>query len=197
MSTLNTDTARPVRRRWLVFLPLGIFLALAAVFLAMLLSGRDASTIPSALIGEPAPETDLPPLDPSDVTGLDSDDFIGKVTLVNIWASWCAPCRQEHPLLLALARDRRFVMAGFNYKDEPVNARRFLGELGNPFSVIGVDSTGRTAINWGVYGVPETFLVGPDGKIRYKHVGPLTESAIERELLPEIDKALVDAEMAS
>ena len=110
--------------------------------------------------------------------GLDSKQFAGKVTLVNVFASWCAPCREEHPVLLALSQDKRFVMAALNYKDQPENARRFLGDLGNPFQAIGVDEAGRTAIDWGVYGVPETFVIGKDGKIAYKHVGPLTaESA--------------------
>ncbi len=121
--------------------------------------------------------------------GLNSSDFLGKVTLVNVWGSWCVPCRQEHPLLLELSKDNRFTLAGLNYKDRPENARRFLGELGNPFHAIGVDDAGRTAIDWGVYGVPETFLVGQDGKILYKHVGPLTPEAIARELMPQIEAA--------
>jgi cytochrome c biogenesis protein CcmG/thiol:disulfide interchange protein DsbE len=112
------------------------------------------------------------------------------VTLVNVWASWCAPCREEHPLLLALSQDKRFSIAGLNYKDKAENARRFLGSLGNPYSAIGVDSAGRTAIDWGVYGVPETFLVGRDGKIAFKHVGPLTEQVVTGSLLPQIEKAL-------
>ena len=114
----------------------------------------------------------------------------GKVTLVNVFASWCAPCREEHPVLLALAQDKRFVMAALNYKDQPENARRFLGDLGNPFQAIGVDEAGRTAIDWGVYGVPETFVIGKDGKIAYKHVGPLTPETAQTLLLPQIDKAL-------
>jgi cytochrome c biogenesis protein CcmG/thiol:disulfide interchange protein DsbE len=112
------------------------------------------------------------------------------VTLVNVWASWCAPCREEHPVLLALSADKRFGIAGLNYKDAPENARRFIGSLGNPYSAIGVDSAGRAAIDWGVYGVPETFLVGKDGKILLKHVGPLTEQSVTADLLPAIEKAL-------
>ena len=100
---------------------------------------------------------------------------------MNVWASWCAPCREEHPLLLGLSQDRRFDMAGLNYKDQPENARRFLGSFGNPYPAIGVDGAGRAAIDWGVYGVPETFLVGKDGKILFKHVGPLTEQAVARD----------------
>lgn len=182
--------AAPKPRRIFVLLPLLLFLGLAAVFFAQLMSGRDISAVPSALIGQPAPETRLPPLEGTNLPGLDSANFIGKVTLVNVWASWCAPCREEHPLLLALSQDQRFDIAGLNYKDRPDNARRFLGELGNPYRAIGVDDAGRTAINWGVYGVPETFLVGKDGKIVYKHVGPLSPDAITGALLPQIEKAI-------
>lgn len=182
------------RRRWAAFLPLVLFLALAAVFLAQLLSGRDTSVVPSALIGKPAPETKLPPLEGVGLPPLDSSAFAGKVTLVNVWASWCAPCRAEHPVLMELARDERIVIAGLNYKDRPENARRFLGELGNPFDAIGVDQAGRDTIDWGVYGVPETFLVGPDGTILYKHVGPLTPQSVASELMPAIDAALATAD---
>jgi cytochrome c biogenesis protein CcmG/thiol:disulfide interchange protein DsbE len=179
--------------RWIVFLPLAVFAGLAIVFLVMLLSGRDVSRIPSALIGAPAPATDLPPLHPGAAEGLDSTRFAGQVTLVNVWASWCGPCRQEHPFLMELAKDGRFAVTGLNYKDKAGNARSFLAELGDPYRVIGVDETGRAGIDWGVYGVPETFLIGRDGTIRYKHVGPLTPAAIDRELMPEIEKALAES----
>ena len=179
-------------RRWVVLLPLGVFMALAAVFLIMLLADRDTSKVPSALIGQPAPETDLPPLDPTLSVGLRSQNFVGNVTLVNIWASWCGPCRQEHPVLLELSRDKRFVIAGLNYKDKAANAKGFLAELGDPYRVIGVDQNGRTAIDWGVYGVPETFLVDREGIIRFKHVGPLTPDAVRTQLMPAIDKALAE-----
>jgi cytochrome c biogenesis protein CcmG/thiol:disulfide interchange protein DsbE len=188
MST-DSEAPRPSRRLF-VLLPLAAFLALAALFLAQLLSGRDAATIPSALIGAPAPATDLPPLPGSQLPGLSSAAFKGNVTLVNVWASWCAPCREEHPVLLALSQDRRFTLAGLNYKDKPENALRFLGELGNPFAAIGADTAGRTALDWGVYGVPETFLVGRDGNIILKHVGPLSPEAVATELMPAIEKAL-------
>ena len=184
------EAASPKSRRFIVLVPLLMFLGLAAIFLMQLVSGRDVAEIPSALIGEQAPETNLPPLEGVDLPGLDSQNFAGKVTLVNVWASWCAPCREEHPLLLALSQDKRFGIAGLNYKDAPENARRFLGSLGNPYAVIGVDQAGRTAIDWGVYGVPETFLIGRNGKILFKHVGPLTEEAVTGVLLPEIEKAL-------
>ncbi|ODT13571.1 MAG: thiol:disulfide interchange protein [Mesorhizobium sp. SCN 65-12] len=187
---MDTRPPSPARRRLLVVLPLLVFIGLAGLFLSQLVSGRDVSEIPSALIGLQAPRTDLPPLDGTDLPGLDSKSFAGKVTLVNVFASWCAPCREEHPVLLALSQDRRFVMAALNYKDKPENARRFLGELGNPFQAIGVDQAGRTAIDWGVYGVPETFVIGKDGKIAYKHVGPLTPDSAKALLLPQIEKAL-------
>lgn len=179
------------KRHLAAYIPLAIFGALAAIFLVMLLSGRDASVIPSALLGAPAPETVLPPLDPA-ARGLDPAELTGSVTLVNVWASWCAPCRQEHPVLMALARDGRIRIAGFNYKDNPDRARGFLTELGNPYDVIGVDPDGRAAIEWGVYGVPETFLLGRDGTIRYKHVGALTPQILERALMPEIERALAE-----
>ena len=190
---MSTDRhAAPKPRRLVVLLPLAVFLALAGLFLAQLLSGRDAAVVPSALIGQPAPETMLPPLEAAGLPGLATKDFADKVTLLNVFASWCAPCREEHPLLIELAKDKRFVLAGLNYKDKPDNARRFLGDLGNPYAAIGTDAAGRSAIDWGVYGVPETFLIGRDGIIRYKHVGPLTPQAVTQQLLPELEKALAE-----
>jgi cytochrome c biogenesis protein CcmG/thiol:disulfide interchange protein DsbE len=181
----------PVKRRrnWLAVLPLVVFAGLAAIFLIQLRSGEDSSFVPSVLIGREAPATNLPPLAGSDLPGLASADFKGHVTLVNVWASWCAPCREEQPLLMKLKGDPRFRLTGLNYKDKPANALRFLGEMGNPFAAIGVDANGRTAIDWGVYGVPETYLVGKDGRILYKHVGPFTEQSIAGELMPAIEKA--------
>ncbi|GAA4526586.1 DsbE family thiol:disulfide interchange protein [Chelativorans composti] len=181
------------RRGLLLLLPLAIFLVLCAVFLVQLMSGRDISVVPSALIGKPAPLVTLEPLEGTNLPGFDPEMYKGRVTLVNVWGSWCVPCRQEHPQLMELARDSRIQLAGINYKDKPENALRFLNELGNPFDVIGVDESGRAVIDWGVYGVPETFVVGPDGVIRYKHVGPLTQKSILEQILPEIDKALVSS----
>ncbi|MAS14178.1 MAG: DsbE family thiol:disulfide interchange protein [Nitratireductor sp.] len=190
---MSVTSEKPPRSRRLLFLlPLLLFLALSAVFLMQLFSGKDTSLVPSALIGRSAPQTDLPPLEGMNLPGLSSDAFSGRVTLVNVWGSWCLPCRQEHPLLMQLATDKRVVIAGLNYKDKPENARRFLGDLGNPYDAIGVDQNGRAAIDWGVYGVPETFLVGPDGTIRYKHVGPFTPESIRESLMPEIEKALAE-----
>ena len=182
--TLPTGTGPKQKRTLLMLIPFLVFAGLAVLFLAQLLSGRDASVVPSALIGSPAPQTDLPPLEGLNLPGLSSADFAGKVTLVNVWASWCAPCREEHPILIGLSQDTRFSIAGLNYKDKPENARRFLGELGNPYTVIGVDQTGRAAINWGVYGVPETYLVDGNGKIVMRIAGPITERELKTRLRP-------------
>lgn len=186
--------APPRRRRWLVALPLVVFLALAGLFLLRLFGG-DPSKIPSALIGRPAPQTALPALeglvkDGAAVPGLDPALFRGKVSIVNVWASWCVPCHDEAPLLTELGKDKRLQLVGINYKDAPDNARRFLGRYGNPFGVVGVDGNGRASIEWGVYGVPETFVVGRDGTIVYKMVGPVTADNIDSVLKVEIEKAL-------
>ncbi|MGE0501066.1 MAG: DsbE family thiol:disulfide interchange protein [Rhizobiaceae bacterium] len=180
-------------RRLVLLVPLVLFLILAGVFLYRLATGGDISRIPSALIGEPAPATMLSPLDGTGLPGLDSTIFAGKVTLVNVFASWCAPCRDEHPMLMALAQDERFSIWGMNYKDNPANALTFLTGLGNPYRAIGADTNGRAGIDWGVYGVPETFVVGKDGAILYKHVGPLTPEAVVATLMPEIEKALASS----
>jgi cytochrome c biogenesis protein CcmG/thiol:disulfide interchange protein DsbE len=182
-------------RRILVLLPLAVFLGLAALFFVRLLGGGDASRIPSALIGRDAPATDLPPVaglerDGKPVPGLAASDFKGTVTVLNVWASWCVPCHDEAPLLVQLARDSRIRLVGINYKDQADNARRFLGRYGNPFAASGADVSGRAAIEWGVYGVPETFIIGRDGKIAYKLVGPVTPENIQQVIKPEIDKAL-------
>ena len=190
MSAPAPKAPRTTSRRLMVLLPLAVFLALCGIFLAQLLSDRDISEIPSVLIGAPAPSTQLPPLAETGLPGLDSAQFSGKVTLVNVFASWCVPCRDEHPMLMELARDGRFVLAGLNYKDKPANALKFLTDLGNPYNVLGTDDNGRAGIDWGVYGVPETFVVGKDGRIAYKHVGPLTHVSVAQKLMPEVEKAL-------
>jgi cytochrome c biogenesis protein CcmG, thiol:disulfide interchange protein DsbE len=175
-------------------LPLLGFAALAVIFLLRLHDG-DPSKIPSALIGRPAPQTALPPLqdlvnDGTPVPGLDPAVFKGKVSIVNVWASWCIPCHDEAPLLTELGKDKRLQLVGIDYKDAPDNARRFLGRYGNPFGMVGVDGNGRAAIEWGVYGVPETFIVGREGTIVYKMVGPVTPDNLDSVLKVEIDKAL-------
>jgi cytochrome c biogenesis protein CcmG/thiol:disulfide interchange protein DsbE len=189
------------RRRVIVLAPLVVFLALVALFLIRLYSG-DPSRIPSALIGHPAPQTDLPPVaglerNGAAVPGIDAASFKGAVTVVNVWASWCVPCHDEAPLLMRLAQDSRFRVIGINYKDEPDNARRFLGRYGNPFAAAGADLNGRAGIEWGVYGVPETFVVGRDARIAYKLVGPITADNINTVLKPEIEKALAAATPSS
>ena len=189
-----SETIAPKRRSWVVTLPLIFFLTLAALFWFRLGAG-DPSKIPSALIGRPAPQTALPQLEGltaggAQVPGLDPTLFKGKVSVVNVWASWCVPCHDEAPLLTELAKDKRLQIVGINYKDAPDNARRFLGRYGNPFGIVGVDGNGRASIEWGVYGVPETFVVGRDGAIAYKMVGPVTRENFGSVLRVEIDKAL-------
>ena len=189
----TTDTA-PRTSRWLMALPLVAFAALAAIFWYRLGNG-DPSRIPSALIGRPAPQTSLPALgglanNGAQVPGLDPAVFKGKVSVVNVWASWCVPCHDEAPLLIELGKNSRLQVVGINYKDAPDNARRFLGRYGNPFGIVGVDANGRASIEWGVYGVPETFIVGREGTIVYKLVGPVTPDNINTVLRAEIDKAL-------
>src|ERR1700709_882883 len=194
MSRPAASDAPRQSRRWLVALPLIVFAGVAGLFL-LRLHGGDPSKIPSALIGRPAPPTALPALEGLvnngvTVPGLDPAAFKGKVSVVNVWASWCVPCHDEAPLLTALAKDKRLQIVGINYKDSPATARRFLGRYGNPFGVVGVDGNGRASIEWGVYGVPETFVVGRDGAIAYKMGGPVTPENVESVLRVEIDKAL-------
>ncbi|MDR3420370.1 MAG: DsbE family thiol:disulfide interchange protein [Xanthobacteraceae bacterium] len=194
MTAAAKDGGSTGRRRLIVLAPLVIFLGLVALFLIRLYSG-DPSRIPSALIGQPAPQTNLPPVaglnrNGMPVPGIDAASFKGAVTVVNVWASWCVPCHDEAPLLMGLAQDARLRIIGINYKDEPENARRFLGRYGNPFAAAGADRNGRAAIEWGVYGVPETFVVGRDASIAYKLVGPITPDNLDKVLKPEIEKAL-------
>ena len=182
------------RNRILVLLPLIAFIALAALFLYRLGAG-DPSRLPSALIGHPVPTFDLPAIpglerDGKPIPGLSNVTFQGAVTLLNVWASWCVPCHDEAPFLEKLSRDKRIQLVGINYKDAADNARRFLYRYGNPFVATGRDEAGRASIDWGVYGVPETFLIGRDGRIVYKLVGPITSENFDRTLLPEIEKAL-------
>ena len=192
MSTVSSEGKR--RPNVFVLLPLIVFIALAALFFYRLGSG-DPSRIPSALIGHPVPAIDLPPIpglerDGKAVPGVTNATFQGAVTIVNVWASWCVPCHDEAPLLEQLSRDKRIQLVGINYKDAPDNARRFLSRYGNPFAAAGRDETGRASIDWGVYGVPETFLIGRDGRIAYKLVGPITADNLANTLGPQIEKAL-------
>ena len=191
----TTKPKRLTAARLVVLIPLVLFVGLAVLLLFRLFAG-DPSIVPSALIGREVPRFDLPALsglerDGTPVPGFRSEDLKGHgVTLVNVWASWCVPCREEHPLVETLARDGRFRVFGLNYKDKQENARRFLGSFGNPYEAVGVDSNGRVGIDWGVYGVPETFVVDNDGRIAFKHVGPLSERSIAEVLMPQIEKAM-------
>lgn len=172
-------------------LPAGIFLVVAVVFGAYLWQvgpgGKDISQLPSAMIDKPAPQFDLPPIEGRN-DGLKTEDLKGKVGLVNVWASWCPPCRAEHPVLMTLAKEG-VPIYGINYKDKPEDALRFLDNLGNPFKRIGADTTGRVSIDWGVYGYPETFVIDAEGRIRYRHVGPINPGQIDSIIRPMLRKA--------
>lgn len=194
----DTGSQKPVQKgkaRYLVaLLPLIAFAGFAAVAAKMLyeqdVNGLDISAIPSALIGTKAPSLALPPLEGSATPALTNAAISGQLTLVNVFASWCVPCRQEHPMLKELSKDSRINVVGINYKDKNDNALRFLGELGNPYKAIGVDPNGKAAIDWGVYGIPETYLVDKNGTIVYKKVGPIDPATLEKGLMPAIEKAV-------
>ena len=185
---LEPDAEQPSRRSLVVVLPLVAFLALAGLLLLRLFAG-DASRLPSALIGHPVPAFALAPVAGLDKPGLAAADLAkGQVTLVNVFASWCVPCRQEAPALMLLAQTGTKIV-GIAYKDRPDNTRRFLGTEGDPYAAVGADVSGRTGIDFGVYGVPETYVVKGDGTIAAKIVGPLTEENIQDQLLPAIARA--------
>jgi cytochrome c biogenesis protein CcmG/thiol:disulfide interchange protein DsbE len=171
-------------RRWLYVLPAVMFALMAAGFYLGL--GIDSNVLPSALINEEAPQFDLPPL-PGHDKGFATADLQGHVSLVNAFASWCAPCRAEHVVLNALAHTKRVPIYGIDYKDQSDAALSWIADLGNPYTGIGADN-GQVGIEWGVYGVPETFVVDKTGHIRYKHVGPLSETDIEKTILPLVAK---------
>jgi cytochrome c biogenesis protein CcmG, thiol:disulfide interchange protein DsbE len=182
VTSAPNEITRIGRRRIAVLVPLAVFLALVWLFLFRLYSG-DPALIPSALVAGLE-------RDGAQVPGVDPASFKDAVTVVNVWASWCVPCHDEAPLLMQLAQDSRVRLIGINYKDKPDNARRFLGRYGNPFAAAGADESGRAAIDWGVYGVPETFVIGKDARIAYKLVGPITADNFAAVLKPQIEKAL-------
>lgn len=185
MNGLDTSSA-PRRVRMLPFIvPLGIFAVLAGFLgVGLTLNPRE---VPSPLIGKPVPAFALPPVQ-GRTLGLSDRDLRGEVSLVNVFASWCAACRVEHPLLIELARKGTVPIHGLNYKDKPDDASRWLAELGDPYTRTGADLDGRVGIDWGVYGVPETFVVDRDGRIAYKHIGPLTPEVLQNKLLPLIER---------
>ncbi|MDH4989158.1 DsbE family thiol:disulfide interchange protein [Aminobacter anthyllidis] len=182
--------AYPVRRRLMVVLPVAVFAVLALVLAWGL--NRNAADIPSALIGKSVPEFILPPVE-GRVLGLSSADLVGEVSLVNVFASWCVACREEHPVFIRLAADKRVPLHGLNYKDRPEDAAKWLNTLGDPYTRTGADLNGRVAIDWGVYGVPETYVVSADGRIAYKHIGPVTEKALNETILPLVERLRAEA----
>lgn len=162
-------------------IPLALFGALTwFLFAGLSLNPRE---VPSPLIGKPAPAFALPRLDDPTQT-VKRDDLLGKVWVMNVWASWCAPCREEHPLVVAFARERRVPVVGLNYKDRPGDARTWLERLGNPYAATLIDFDGKVGIDFGVYGVPETFVIDAQGVVRLKHVGPLTAKVISQKIEP-------------
>ena len=172
--------------RAIYLVPLAVFL-LMVVYFAIGLT-KDPQFIPSALIDKPVPEFALPPIEGGPGKGFLSADLKGSISVINVFASWCVPCRAEHAVITKLAGMKVAKVYGLNYKDKPEDALRWLAELGDPYTAHGADRAGRVSIDWGVYGVPETFLVDRQGKIRYKHVGPINAELLEREILPIIEK---------
>lgn len=189
MSEPSFATARAERRprpvRAIFILPAVLFVGVS-IALGWSLT-RNPRAIPSALIGRPVPEFSLPPVE-GRTLGLSSADLVGEVSLVNVFASWCTACRAEHPLFMRLEADRVVPMHGLNYKDKPDAAARWLDALGDPYTRTGADLDGRVAIDWGVYGVPETFVIGKDGRIAYKQIGALTAYDLERTILPLVER---------
>ena len=169
-------------RKLLYLLPLAAFLALAGYFAVALLPGHDPHELPSALIDKPLPPFNLAPLGTGETVA--SSSLQGQVTVINFFASWCVPCRLEHPLLMRLANQEKIAITGIAYKDKPADAQKLLDDSGNPYRRVGLDLSGRTGIDFGVYGVPETYVIDKTGRIRKKFVGPLTPDAVDRELLP-------------
>jgi cytochrome c biogenesis protein CcmG/thiol:disulfide interchange protein DsbE len=171
------------RPRWVLFIPLCAFVGIGAAFYFLL--GRDSHVVVSPLIGKPVPQFSLPPVQ-GRTLGLSSADLRGEVSMVNVFASWCVACRAEHPVLTQLKAKRVVPIHGLNYKDKPDDAARWLDGMGDPYTRTGADLDGRVGVDWGVYGVPETFVVDREGRIVYKQIGPLTQTALDRTILPLI-----------
>ncbi|MBS0212912.1 MAG: DsbE family thiol:disulfide interchange protein [Proteobacteria bacterium] len=177
-------------------LPLLVFLALAALLAVGIVLSRnpDRSALPSALLDKPAPTFALPLLDPAAASSspartVHSSELAGKPYVLNVWGSWCVNCREEHPVVTALAARGVVKVVGYNYHDDPDDARRWLAQFGNPYALIVADVEGRTALDWGIYGAPETYLVDARGIVRWKHVGELTPQIVENDLLPRLRSA--------
>lgn len=168
-------------------LPLAVF-AILVILLAVGLT-IDPKKVPSPLIGKAAPAFELPVLHEPD-RSFSPDDFKGKVWVLNVWASWCVSCRAEHKIITQLANMKLVDIVGLDYKDEPADGKRWLQQFGNPYTLSAVDYEGRAGIDWGVYGVPETFVIGKDGLIKYKHIGPVTQQALIEEIVPMIKSLL-------
>ena len=166
-------------------LPLGLFLALLTLLAAGL--GLDPREVPSPLVGKMAPQFQLPGLDDAD-TRVSSSDFNNQVTLLNVWASWCGGCRREHPLLIDLARKHDINLYGLNYKDSRSNALSWLKRFGDPYKVNAYDRNGSVGIDYGVYGVPETYVIDRRGVIRYKQIGPVTKQKLQEVILPLLEQ---------
>ncbi len=178
-------TGKPVRLLWL--LPVLAFAAIAGLLFWGLDPSRDPSEIPSVLIGKPVPEFDLPPVQGRE-SGLSTANLSGEVSLVNVFASWCTACRYEHPLFMRLKTDGIVPLHGLNYKDRPEDAADWLDTLGDPYTRTGADIDGRVAIEWGVYGVPETFVIDRDGRIAFKQIGPINARILDETILPLVEK---------
>lgn len=194
IETPDATPTSPARKNWVALLPIALATAMGLMFYIALRSG-EPSRLPSTLIGKPAPRLELLALDGLNDNGVTvpgigpADIARGTPVIVNFWASWCAPCVGEHPLLIILKEKSGVPLIGVNYKDPTAGARRFLGRYGNPFNAVGVDPNGRAAIEWGVYGMPETFVVDGRGRIAYKHVGPITPESLESKLIPAVRRA--------
>ncbi len=173
-------------RRLLYLLPIGLFITLAIYFMIALRPGHDPQVLPSAMIDKPAPDFTLAGL--SGGGGLKLDALKGQVVLINFFASWCEPCRDEHPVLMQVTKNPQIALYGIAYKDKPADTAQFLQLLGDPYRSIGLDESGRTGIDFGVYGVPETYVIDKEGRIRLRHVGPLTAADIDQQILPLLQK---------
>jgi len=199
MTNQEKPQANKKPRIWTSILPLFVFLGIAGASYSLLSTeGRDVSALPSALLDKPAPNLGIPELkgltvNGDQIPGMSQDMFKGKISIVNVFASWCVPCRQEHPQIVELGKDERLQMVGLNQRDNSKNALGFLSELGNPYDVVGVDRSGRASIEWGVYGVPETFIVNHEGHIIHKHVGPVSPRALQEKIMPIIEDAIQSA----